>query len=214
MNQKRISDIKVIGRSRINVDAYEYNPKYYINYERIKISVDNFILKNKISILPIDVVNIALNNGWVVIPYSKMETSIKNIFEEIMHTDWGFTIFNENKYMIFYNDSISISSQRFTIAHEIGHIYLGHFVYSNPIVREIEANIFASMLLMPISVLEECNVCSVEEIKFTCGVSHKAALRRFKIFKRKKYMKLPIDYLVKKNFDKYIENYKIRQKSV
>ncbi len=67
-----------------------------------------------------------------------------------------------DQFVIGVNTRCSITHQRFTIAHEIGHIVLGHPQQSGPIFfstienyyldghpNEIDANTFAAELLMP-----------------------------------------------------------------
>ena len=74
----------------------------------------------------------------------------------------GRSFFSNNQWVIVYNDSESIQQCRFTIAHEIWHIVLGHklkdghytrtFDLSKPEVEK-EADVFASRLLAPACVL-------------------------------------------------------------
>lgn len=65
----------------------------------------------------------------------------------------------DNKVFILYNTSKPINRQRFSIAHELGHFYMGH-VFGNSSIDlgsknndEIEANHFAAYLLMPPTLL-------------------------------------------------------------
>jgi Zn-dependent peptidase ImmA (M78 family) len=56
---------------------------------------------------------------------------------------------------ILYNDARSIVRKRFSVAHELGHLYLGHLHgnssndFNTDNFDEIEANAFAAHLLMP-----------------------------------------------------------------
>ena len=207
----------MIGRSRIEVDNYE-SVVSEENHIRIKEIVNDFIKKNQIRILPVDVVSIATKCKWIVVPYSKVTIELKDFYEEIMYTDWGFTIEYNEQYFIFYNDSIKIGSQRFTIAHEIGHIVLEHFLSSDATTREKEANLFASRLLMPLNVLNECKVQSKKEIEMLCGVSFTAASYRFEKLERfrtnrKRQNNLEALQTIEQ-FREFIENYKKGQKNV
>lgn len=63
--------------------------------------------------------------------------------------------------IIAYNDRHPTVRKRFSVAHEIGHLVLGHsvksdlFSYSSKAPVEVEANIFAAELLMPYKWLKE-----------------------------------------------------------
>ncbi len=63
--------------------------------------------------------------------------------------------------IIEYNDRHPTVRKRFSIAHEVGHLVLGHsvksdiFSYSSRDPVEVEANIFAAELLMPFKWLKE-----------------------------------------------------------
>jgi len=60
---------------------------------------------------------------------------------------------------IAYNESHPWCRRRFTIAHEIGHLLMGHTcnktIYGGDNFNEIESNVFASELLMPKNLLKE-----------------------------------------------------------
>ena len=101
---------------------------------------------------PVEVVKIANKLGYRIF-YLERDIEGKNIAGKVDHTTKS----------IFVKPSDPVQRQRFTIAHEIGHILLHrnkekniHFrgedinvtVYSDNI-DEIEANKFAAMLLMP-----------------------------------------------------------------
>ncbi len=66
-----------------------------------------------------------------------------------------------DRVFILYNESKSVSRQRFTVAHEMGHLHMGH-VHGNSSIDlgsdnfdEIEANHYAAHLLMPPSLLRK-----------------------------------------------------------
>ena len=193
---------KLIGRTRVNIEFYDIDLSK-IDYAKINEVSTQFILDNKINKLPVDVISIANKNSWSIIPYSKMRKDIKSIYEEIIYTDWGFTLSHNNRYFIFYNDNIKIGSQRFTIAHEIGHIVLEHFADSDAEIREVEANWFAANLLMPINVLKCCRVSSPSEISTLCGVGYTSAS---KIVSRLND-KLTNNINVNKQFYRFIKEY-------
>lgn len=203
------SNIKIIGRTRVNIENYDVDFSK-IDYARINELSTQFILGNNIDRLPVDVVSIAIQNSWSVIPYSQISKDIMSAYEEIIYTDWGFTLYFANRYMIFYNDNIKIGAQRFTIAHEIGHIVLEHFINSDAETREIEANCFAANILMPINVLRVCRVESAEELSALCGVGYTSAAKRISKMQdknsphdneniEKQFLKFTKEYLNKMN---------------
>jgi len=75
----------------------------------------------------------------------------------------GITRMDENGlYFIMYNANTSVTRQRFTVAHEIGHIALEHIHLGGDTskclqekVQEKEANAFAGELLVPASDLKK-----------------------------------------------------------
>ena len=72
----------------------------------------------------------------------------------------GIQITEEEKATIGYNKSQHPHRQRFTVAHEIGHLLLGHteknFILdlNSKKPEEIEANQFAAELLMPLEMIK------------------------------------------------------------
>jgi Zn-dependent peptidase ImmA (M78 family) len=101
----------------------------------------------------------------------------------------GCTIYDNkaNYYIVLYNDDIRHSKHRnWTLAHEIGHIYLGH-TYDGDI-EEIEAHFFASQLFMPDYTLymtaSQHRRITAEDIVEIFGVSISAAEKRIKTMNR------------------------------
>ncbi len=77
-----------------------------------------------------------------------------------------------------------VPRQRFTAAHELGHILLGHVGEGRLVNREPspadapiekEANVFASRLLAPACVLWGCGVRSAQDIIELCDISRQSA---------------------------------------
>lgn len=116
------------------------------------------------SIFPINPINIVKDITNIKIEkYSRLanltESSITEICE-MFNTDEGTTFYRErdNKYVISYND-VSKNEHRvkFTLAHELGHILLGHLLNEKSGLiykrQEKEANYFAKRLLIPLCFL-------------------------------------------------------------
>lgn len=72
----------------------------------------------------------------------------------------GIQITKDDTLIIAYNQSQHFHRQRFTIAHEIGHLLMGHTrecsidLYDDKL-KNIEANQFAAELLMPLQILKK-----------------------------------------------------------
>lgn len=91
------------------------------------------------------------------------------------------------KRLIIVNDSFSLQNQRFSVAHEIGHIVLTHgsadllqeglnIEWGN--LQEIYANMFATELLMPYDALSASSRMTPEGIADACNVPLWAAYKR------------------------------------
>ena len=134
----------------------------------------------------------------------------------------GISFFAGDKPVIVVSKGVPIPRQRFTVAHELGHILLGHvgeykFVNrepdpsDNPI--EQAANVFASRLLAPACVLWGCGATSAEQIARLCDISLKAAQFRAErmaiLYQRNKFLVSPLERDVYKQFAEYIETHKL-----
>lgn len=98
----------------------------------------------------------------------------------------GETVKRADKYIIFYNDDRLKTRQRWTIAHEIGHIVMKHSfenvdeqLYSK---MEVEANFFAAQLLIPNQIIniaiERGYIITVDFIIRNFNVSEEAAIKK------------------------------------
>lgn len=98
----------------------------------------------------------------------------------------GFTILYRGTPYIFYDSSMPEGRRRFTVAHELGHVALGHLKRGRYLLRrsrkkeedETQANQFAARLLEPACVLEAVDAVTPEQISELCGVSITAAKYR------------------------------------
>lgn len=93
-------------------------------------------------------------------------------------------------FLVLYNERVTNPLRlNWTLAHEVGHIYLGHNV--NDSIHEVEAHCFAAQLLMPEIVIRklasECPNISGADIYNLFNVSIDAAQKRIDILKKKQY---------------------------
>lgn len=96
-----------------------------------------------------------------------------------------------NRYLILYNADMNSGRVRWTLAHEIGHICLGHleaieeaeiaYTESRGFYDqfESEADYFAWNLLAPLPIMREMGIRSAPEIKLTYGLSTQAAALQY-----------------------------------
>lgn len=182
--------------------------------------MNNFVIfkKHKIKRLPINPLELIGNNIKLLsyenfVKYSNM--SIDELFEISKE---GFTIYKDGFFVIAYNKDVSnVGRRRFTLMHELSHIYLEHIgdnAFNTTALRknnadiEKEADEFAIEMLCPMAVLHYCAVNTISEIKKMCGVSAKAAakqLEKLKTLRENRYsFNEPHDKKVLIHFSEFI----------
>lgn len=93
-----------------------------------------------------------------ICPYSNAAKKMKITHNEFTYqyasSEYGFTVadYYSNKFLIYCNDLKDDTTIKFTLAHELGHIVLGH-TEDNEITNK-EANCFARNLLCPIQIID------------------------------------------------------------
>lgn len=184
-------------------------------YQNLRDAVWLCLIENDIKTLPIPIIGIAKKYNIEVLKYSQVNKSWLKTSES------GTTIFIKDKIYIIYRDSELVQRCRFTIAHELGHILLGHklidgrhfrkFDISKPEI-EIEADMFASRLLAPACVLWGLDLHTADEIAKVCNTSKQAAQMRADrmeiLYKRNKFLISPLEREVFNNFRDFINQNK------
>lgn len=130
-------------------------------YEEIKKSVSELIEDYNVTTLPIDVFKLAKDMKIDVKFKSDIPLNFHNELDYMSYSNQtpAAVIYNQkqNKLVTLIDDlSNAINKQRFSLAHEIGHICLSHIEQSEK--NEYEADYFAHELLIPTSLL-----CDIEE---------------------------------------------------
>jgi len=107
---------------------------------------------------------------------------------DFCQSETGCTHKQDDKYIIMYNGSSKFPNERikYTIAHELGHIILGHheIIRQQQIAQndridkalEREANYFAACILCPIPIIHQMKLESVYCIEDAFEVSREAAV--------------------------------------
>lgn len=127
----------------------------------------------------------------------------------------GFTAYDEKnkKYLIVIDVSCEHERRRFTLAHELGHVFLQHFTKNKNLpdfIQEQAANAFAGELLMPFEMMKKTSGFPPDYIFSLFGVSYSAYACRLSFLK--KYMPLgdpPDGFLTFKDIFKYTKNYAV-----
>lgn len=156
-----------------------------------------------------------------IIKKSKNIKLLKNSqVHSLKENESGLTIIKDKTFTIIYNDTENSRRCRFTIAHELGHIFLGHLVINTPEYKtfairednESSANVFARDLLAPACVLHELKVFTARDIANLCNVSIEAATYREKRMRelemRNAWYLHPLEEQVYNQFETFIKSKK------
>ena len=210
-----------------------------MNYQKYKVARDEawrLLIKYNISSLPVKITDICKGEGIVVRSYTQAREIIKSLgFEGSTLENDGFAVCVRGQNLIFYDDICTIQRQRFTIAHELGHIVLGD-VGNGPTCRNREpsvqdddcesmANVVAARVLAPACVLWGIGINSAQDISELCDISIEAAqwrMQRMKLlYEREKeflltrgkscFLLSASERRVYEQFREYIKNNKLEE---
>lgn len=204
----------------------------YSNYTNARDNAWRYLIRHKVKELPVDVFDLCRKDKITLVPYS--DPDAREMAELIGISDWmdktdGLAVRVEEMTIIFWDDRLPLARQRFTVAHELGHIANGD-LGPEPTVRNQEpsekdspietvANIFAARILSPACVLWALGVNDAETIAELCKISQTAAKWRYKrlslLYEREKnfiakygkscFLMSPLEQKVYKQFKKYIK---------
>ena len=188
----------------------------YKNYQKSRNATWEMLLDLEIKELPVKITDLCRHIG---IPVK---------FADLGAEQDGYTIMIDGQPIIVINSlkRDNAARMRFTVAHELGHIMLGHVGVYELVNREPspgdndierEANVFASRLLAPACVLWGCHVSSPEEIMQLCDISHQAAQFRYErmkvLYARNKFLISPLEKKVYEQFKSFMLRYLLDHKS-
>lgn len=173
-----------------------------------------FLIDNRLFDFPLCVFEVIDRHGWGLKTdkeYMKEKGLSQEEMDVIMRRGDGAVVLEKGCYCIIYKKK-PFKRQRFTIAHEIGHIVLNHLIEFSPAknfpphvydILELEADVFAAALLAPFTVTREHKLKTVKEIAefFTvsklCAKVSMEELDRIARFERNVSIYLLIDYAYK-----------------
>lgn len=195
----------LIERHR-RINRIEVSILYYGIYKSIRNSAWQCLLDFQLDKLPIDVLQIARAMGVRVIKNS--------LVNDLLPNENGKAYYDGQQWIIIYNDQNPIELSRFTIAHELGHILLGHELthvkYAE--VKEFkirprseqQADAFAIRLLCPACVLGGLELHTAEEISAHCRIPEALATSRAKrmkeLYRRGKFLTDPLEEQLYRQF--------------
>lgn len=186
----------------------------YGRYKSIRDSAWQCLADFEISKLPVDTKMLARKAGIVVLRNS-MHHSLKN-------NELARSLFDGKTWIVVYDDSQEKDMVRFLIAHELGHIFLGHAITNEKYSQykefqkkprlEVQADMFAMRLLCPACVLHSLNATDTDEISRLCNVPTKIAAYRHERMRvlntRNKFLTSPLEQQVYKQFESFISDMK------
>lgn len=171
------------------------NIPLYARYNYCYKKACEFLEEYEINSYPIEPLQIIANNHYGIMPYSEFMNEHNCDLDTVcrcMQSNDGKTILTDGVYSIAYNDLQNSQGRiRFTLMHEIGHIYLNHLIdFENTelsqcglskaenTILENEANAFARNVLAPVSMINQLKDKSVKNISSRFGLTPSAAKTR------------------------------------
>lgn len=141
----------------------------------IRKSLDLISAANTLT-LPVDTRRIATHFRYSIRYYGHCREMLKNFNMTHLAAQYpALSTKRHGKYYIFLSDDLNVEQERREIAHELGHITLGHLEPDVPIPKEDEAeeqaDLFVIALLAAPPLLEQCGVSCPEDIHRITGLS-------------------------------------------
>lgn len=192
----------------------------YKNYQNARDAAWRILLDCKVDRLPVDLNDICKRLKIRVLSYRAAERLIEraDLWEAVRRTD-GLTFYWRGTPVILYDDTTVLPRVTFTVAHEVGHIILGHVrpgmatavnrePHPGDNQEETAANQFAARLLAPACVLWALDVHTPEEIMGLCKISRTAAefraQRMGELRQRNRFLVSPLERAVYWQFQPFI----------
>lgn len=175
-------------------------------YKQARDTAWRFLIDNRVNSLPVKLSAVCRQNS-IALLYDNARY--------LSETRRGITFVDDNGgFNIVLNPRDSVTVQRYTIAHELGHIVLGHFNGNilSPSDMEYQADRFAIDILAPACVLWGLNLHTAEDIAKICNISMQSAQIRAErmeiLYKRNKFLISPLEKQGFEQFSGFINQYK------
>lgn len=195
---------------------------HYTDYQNARDAAWRMLIQFKVSKMPVRISDGIKEMGISLAPYSKSEGFLTELsLSALLQETDGLSVHIQEKYYIFYRGDMTPGRIRFTVAHELGRIVLGHLENQTHTTRNREprkddaqieqmANVFASRLVAPACVLYELNATTPERIAELCDISLAAARFRAErmelLKKRGAFGMSQLEREVQKQFQDFIKS--------
>lgn len=185
---------------------------YYGLYKNLRDGVWNCFLDFNITSLPVDILSIAKKSGVRVVKNSQAKALADN--------EHGKSFFDGDCWYIIYDDTLDVPDARFTIAHELGHILLGHelalakYIGGPALIQqkprsEEHADMFAVRLLCPACILWGLDLHDAADIAHYCKapltIAKQRQARMKILYERNKFLTSKLEQSVYEKFKGYID---------
>ena len=181
--------------------------EYYGIYQKSRNASWQFLIDNRVDRLPVSVGAVCKSLNYKILEDSKVHYLQAN--------QKGISFRRDDTWYILLQDNLNAQAQRYTIAHELGHIFLGHPLVDGKYGRtfasspeEYQAERFAIDILAPACVLWGLDLHTPEDIARVCNISMTSAqtrARRMKeLYRRNMFLSHPLERAVYKQFQKFI----------
>ena len=195
----------------------------YRDYQNARDTAWRILLDCNIDRLPVNLNTVCRKLKIRVLTYGQNTKLIERAcLSQAVHRTDGMTFYAGETPIILFDEKILPARAKFTVAHELGHIILGH-VKSGSVTtlnrephpkdapEERAANQFAARLLAPACVLWGLDVHTAEAIVELCHISNQAAQFRAQrieeLYRRNKFLKSPLEREVYQKFQPFIRGY-------
>ena len=196
----------------------------YRDYQNARDAAWRILIDCNIDRLPVQLNPICKRLKIRVLSYGRNTEMIEraNLSQAVHRTD-GITFYTEETPIILFDEKVLPARAKFTVAHELGHIILGHVKPGEVTVANREpsskdapeeqaANQFAARLLAPACVLWGLGIHKPEEIMELCHISRQAAqfraMRMEELYRRDKFLVSPMERKVYQQFQPFIREYR------
>lgn len=196
----------------------------YRDYQNARDAAWRILLDCNVDRLPVRLNAVCRKLKIRVLTYGQNARMIEraNLSQAVHCTD-GMTFYIGETPIVLFNEKVLPARAKFTVAHELGHIVLGHVKpgsvttmnrepHPKDAPEEQAANRFAVRLLAPACVLWGMGVHTSEDIMDLCHISRQAAQfranRMKELYQRNKFLTSKLERDVYWQFQPFIREYR------